>query len=238
MESSTEIADDFASAMQQLSAEAQRDLSSPRGGSLNLAHLIAQITFEFRGLNQRLQSLETKLAQRLDETLPGANPAEPFNLPQRFQQLENQVAGIHAKEGMNQRLFDSLHDELIKYRDNFLHESLQKPFIRDLIHLFDDLNVVASQLKVGKSDAKRNAIGQTRENLENSIHTLVEILHRLEVNEIEPRDEVDLSIHKVMSFEPTEIPEENGKIVMRLKRGFFWRDKLLRPEEVIAKRFS
>jgi molecular chaperone GrpE (heat shock protein) len=41
-----------------------------------------------------------------------------------------------------------------------------------------------------------------------------------------------------MSFEPADFPEEDGTIVMRVKRGFVWRGKLIRPEEVIAKRFG
>ena len=32
--------------------------------------------------------------------------------------------------------------------------------------------------------------------------------------------------------------EEDGQIVMRVKRGFVWRDQVLRPEEVVAKRFG
>ncbi len=48
--------------------------------------------------------------------------------------MDEQLAAIRSTESVNQRLFDSLHDELLKYRDNFLHESLQKPFIHDLVH--------------------------------------------------------------------------------------------------------
>jgi molecular chaperone GrpE (heat shock protein) len=174
--------------------------------------------------------------QRLEDIFPIAGSA---GLVDRFQRLDEQLDAIRSNEGMNQRLFDCLHEELIKYRDNFLHESLQKPFIRDLMTLFDDLNSIASQLKtVGKSEAKRTTVIQARDNLENAIHALVEILHRLEVTEIEAKDTVDLTIHRVVSFEPTEIAEEDGHIVMRLKRGFFWRDRVLRPEEVIAKRFN
>jgi molecular chaperone GrpE (heat shock protein) len=74
--------------------------------------------------------------------------------------------------------------------------------------------------------------------LENAIHSLVEILHRFEVKEIEAKERVDRSYHKILSYEPADLPEEDGRIVMRVKRGFVWRGKLLRPEEVIAKRFG
>jgi molecular chaperone GrpE (heat shock protein) len=141
---------------------------------------------------------------------------------------------------VNQRLFDSLHEELIKYRDNFLHESLQKPFIRDLLTLFDDLSGLLSQLQAAceANEGKRGPLGQWRDNLENAIHSLTEILNRMEVSEIEPKETVDRTFHRVLSYEPADFAEEDGRIIMRVKRGFLWRDQVLRPEEVVAKRFA
>ena len=140
---------------------------------------------------------------------------------------------------MNQKLFDSLHAELLKYRDNFLRESLQKPFIHDLVYLYDHLNSLCEQLRsAAQEKGKRGYVAQWRDNLENAIHSLVEILHRFEVVEIEPAERVDRSYHRVISYEPADFPEEDGCIVMRVKRGFFWRGKLIRPEEVIAKRYG
>ena len=92
------------------------------------------------------------------------------------------------------------------------------------------------------SDAEhRQPIGRTtqwRDNLENAVHALLEILHRFEVKEIEAMERVDLALHKVISYEPAEFAEDDGRILMRVKRGFVWRGKLIRPEEVIAKRFG
>jgi molecular chaperone GrpE (heat shock protein) len=242
MEDSIKMADEFASAMQQLSAEAQKSIPEVDVGSESQSDIPGQLALmaqEFRALNVRVQNVESKMMQRLEQITQTFPIDEGSSFVNRFSKLDEQLDAIRNNEGMNQRLFDCLHDELIKYRDNFLHESLQKPFIRDLMVLFDDLNSIATQLKtVSKSEAKRTTVAQARENLENAIHALVEILHRLEVNEIEAKDTVDLTIHRVVSFEPTEIAEEDGRIVMRLKRGFFWRDRVLRPEEVIAKRFN
>jgi molecular chaperone GrpE (heat shock protein) len=46
------------------------------------------------------------------------------------------------------------------------------------------------------------------------------------------------AVHRVVSFEPASYAEEDGQIVMRVRRGFTWCGKLIRPEEVIAKRFN
>jgi molecular chaperone GrpE (heat shock protein) len=60
----------------------------------------------------------------------------------------------------------------------------------------------------------------------------------MEVSEIESKETVDRALHRVVSYEPSEFAEEDGRIVMRIKRGFLWRDQVLRPEEVVAKRFG
>jgi molecular chaperone GrpE (heat shock protein) len=211
--------EDFSVAMQQLSAEAEKTLpASPL--------IVTDATPSSNGatLVESFQSLEKALTGRLEQFAG---------------EIDKQLALIRNTESVNQQLFDSLHAELLKYRDNFLHESLQKPFIHDLVYLYDHLNGLCEQLSTAAQEkGKRGHVSQWRDNLENAIHSLVGILHRFEVREIEPRERVDRACHRVVSFEPADFPEEDGTIVMRVKRGFVWRGKLIRPEEVIAKRFG
>jgi molecular chaperone GrpE (heat shock protein) len=227
---SIKMPDEFATAMQQFSAEAAKRSSPGSAGPLDAA--TPQALDELRGMVERLEKLESVLTDKIDKI-------NGVDLLGRFQKIDEQLAAIRSNGNMNQRVFDSLHDELIKYRDNFLHESLQKPFIHDLVHLFDDLSSLSEQLRTAsEEESGRGHVAQWRDNLENGIHSLVEILHRLEVKEIDVKEKVDRSFHKVVSFEPADFQEDDGRIVMRLKRGFFWRGKLIRPEEVIAKRFG
>ncbi len=221
------MADDFASTMRELSAEAVVR-ERPRASTTELAAMLR----EFDVLDARLQGMEAMMKGHLENIANNLAPARA-----EHQKIEEHLAAIRTSESVNQRLFDSLHEELLKYRDNFLHESLQKPFVRDLIVLFDDLSMLADQLSGAAADKKRDGLARWRDNLDNAIHALIEILHRLEVTELETKDFVDLAVHKVVSFEPSEFAEDDGRIVMRVKRGFVWRGKVLRPEEVIAKRF-
>ena len=230
------ITDEFASTMQQLSAEAEKALpESGRNGSMS-GEQFAQILQEFRMLNGRMNTFEKAVLGRLEKL----ESAEKSDFAEQFRTMDEHLGALRNTDTVNQRLFDSLHDELIKYRDNFLHESLQKPFIRDLVILFDDLSGLLSQLQtaVEANEGKRGALGHWRDNLENAIHSLTEILHRMEVSEIEPRETVDRALHRVISFEPADFAEEDGQIIMRVRRGFLWRDQVLRPEEVVAKRFG
>ncbi len=72
------------------------------------------------------------------------------DLAEQFRKMDEHMVALRNTESVNQRLFDSLHQELKKYRDNFLHESLQKPFIRDLLILFDDLSALSAQLQTAR----------------------------------------------------------------------------------------
>lgn len=238
---SVEATDEFATAMQQLSAEAEKSLPEngvdPNGRPAT-GDEVDQLMNEFHALNGRVQMLETTLLKRLDE-IASDSSAKPIDFAEKFGKIEQHLAAIRTTESVNQRLFDSLHEELLRYRDNFLHESLQKPFIRDLVVLFDDLSALSSQLSnAANVDSTHAPVAQWHDNLENALHSLMEILHRFDVIEIEPRETVDRSIHKVVSYEPADFEQEDGCIMMRVKRGFLWRGKLLRPEEVIAKRFG
>jgi molecular chaperone GrpE (heat shock protein) len=233
--------DEFAAVMKLLSAEAEKTprADAPEDGE-NASNKsgAAEILNVFHLLNDRMQRLETTLSDRIDQ-LANSIPQPSADLLQQFQKVDEQLSAIRSTESVNQRLFDSLHEELLKYRDNFLHESLQKPFIHDLVHLFDDLTSLSSQLQSAAEDeSKRGAVAQWRDNLENAVLSLLEILHRFEVKEIEAGENVDRALHKVISYEPADYAEEDGRIVMRVKRGFQWRGKLIRAEEVIAKRFG
>ncbi|HZE58858.1 MAG TPA: nucleotide exchange factor GrpE [Chthoniobacterales bacterium] len=230
------ITDEFASAMQQLSAEAEKTLPENAWDAEGNGAQFAQILDEFRALNGRMTSFEQTVLGRLEKL----EKTEQSDFAEQFRKMDENMAALRNTETVNQRLFDSLHNEMIKYRDNFLHESLQKPFIRDLVILFDDLSGLLSQFQtaIEANSGKRGPLGQWRDNLENAIHSLTEILHRMEVSEIEAKETVDRALHKVISFEPADFAEEDGQIVMRVKRGFLWRDQVLRPEEVVAKRFG
>jgi len=217
--------------MQQLSAEAKKLTVPPTQ--------LPRLTSNGPSLETRLQELEASISRKIDDAVNAVSRARTADVTIRFRQIEEHLAAIRNSETVNQKLFDSLHDELLKYRDNFVHESLQKPFIHDLIHLFDDLTSLAGQIAGSAQDQKKRPhVGQWRDNLDNAIHSLVEILHRFDVKEVESVEKIDRTAHKVVSYEPADYAEDDGRIVMRLKRGFMWRGNLIRPEEVIAKRYG
>lgn len=222
--------DDFASTMQELSAAATLAREQTRSNDF------ASLLHEFRAVSKSVQSLESALTRRVENIASIILPAHATEAATQFQKIEEDLEAIRASESVNHRLFDSLHEELLKYRDNFLYESLQKPFVRDLIGVYDDLTTLATQLKTASEGRKSERLTRWQDNLANAIHGLVEVFHRLEVTEVEPKEFVDLAMHRVVAYETTGRTEDNGRIVTRVKRGFIWRGNVLRPEEVIALR--
>ncbi len=216
---------DFAAAMQQLSSQAAL-AASPKAeaeAAADMSILIGAV----HSLGQRVESLEESLFRRFE------------NL--QFEKIEGQLADICASDRVNQKLFDVLHAELISYRDNFVRDTLLKPFIRDLLVLFDGLTAIVEQsAQIAAEGEKEQSVAEVQagENLKNMLHFLREILYRFEVTEIEPVEKVDRNLHRIIDFESAATAEEDGQIVRRLKRGFLWHDRVLRPEEVVAKRFK
>ena len=205
--------------MQELSADA----ASPRSSERVIAGITALLS-AFHSLGQRLESLEETAARNFEAM--------------QFQKIESHLAVIRETESVNQKLFDSLHQELAEYRDNFVRESLQKPVIRDLLILFDDLSAIENQLaEMASAKEARPADARAYDNLRNVRHFVMEVLQRLEVTPIEARPKVDRGLHRVIEVERTDSSEEEGQIVRRLRQGFLWRGKVLRPEEVVSKRF-
>lgn len=229
----TSLTDEFASTMQQLVAEAEKKVSlrESSAAGFDSGNDDGQLAERIAALERIMTGVAKKIsAPALSESTVVA----------QLQKMEEQMEMLSQTERVNQRLFNSLHQELKNYRDNFLRESLQKPFIRDLVMVFDDLSNLAAQMEnaVGASSKKANAVQQWSSNLHNAVQALLEVLHRMDVIPIEGKEFVDRALHRVVSFEPAEFAEDDGRIVLRLKRGFIWRDQVLRPEEVVAKRFG
>jgi molecular chaperone GrpE (heat shock protein) len=232
MDTELTLSDEFASTMQQLVAEAEKTVPFKKNGVIfEDSDSAVEMRAGFALLSARMASLERAIADGFDRRNAAEAP-QSAEMQTQLKKIDEHMTAIRSTESVNHRLFNSLHQELKGYRDNFMRDSLQKPVIRDLVVLFDDLSALSGQMQTG------GASGQWCANIENGLHSLTEILNRMDVTEIEPKERVDRAIHRVLTWEPADFEEEDGLITMRLKRGFMWRGQLLRAEEVVAKRYE
>ena len=152
---------------------------------------------------------------------------------------------LNSVESANSKLFDALHAELKGYKDNFLFDALQKPFIRDLVSLFDDLSAMHDQIvkRLADSDgrnADKEFLRTLAGNAENQVHHMIEVFLRMDVilSKTAAGAPVDKKAHRIVSFEPATSEDEDGLVARSMRPGFFWRERPIRAEEIVARRWK
>jgi molecular chaperone GrpE (heat shock protein) len=187
----------------------------------------------------------TAILQKIDKIAEDTTVAQA-SFPALVEGLQGLV---DQKSLMNERMFDALHEELKGYKDGFLLESVHKPIIRDLISLFDDLSTIHRQMQETVADAVRlpsevankllERLKTMDTNIEHNCEFIVEVLARLEVSLLPVGSgKLDKQSQRAVAVEIAENPDEDGDIVRAVKRGFFWKDRVLRAEEVIVKKWK
>ena len=175
-------------------------------------------------------------------------------ISESVQALPKAVADLKAllemKNGVSHSMFSALHEELKGYKDGFLLQSVYRPIIRDLVSLYDDLTEIHRQI----SEAIGEAAGQADEsavakkmiermrtlemNVEHNVEFILEVLARLEVTQFPVgTGKLDKCRQRAVAVETTDNLDDDTLVVRSVKRGFLWHERVLRPEEVVVKRY-
>ena len=172
-------------------------------------------------------TLQTDLLAEVNKSLSGLR-----------QLFEGQI----ARNANQNKMFDVIHREMKEYKENFLLEAIHKPIIQNLIGFYDNFKLIESQLNdiLNETEGIRSDdLSQFQKNLENMRFELEEILYRLDVTPYEERLEtLDQKLHKTLGTKPADNPEQDRKVAEIHKIGFYWRDKVFRPEEVTIFRYT
>jgi len=237
---------DFDLQMRSLAEEAQQcmDVDRPE------RRVEPALTEVLRPLIQHVESLgraiteNTMAIMRIEETVLAQSNIT--TLPRLITVLHED---LENRNGVNQKLFDALHDELRGYKDGFLLEVLHRPLIRDLITLYDDLSELHRRTKnflsgfkpgveTPESVAAHNQMTQLTTNLDHIVVSLLEVLARMDVQRVEPAvGKLDKLNQRVLNVEPAESPSEDMTVSASLKPGFLWRERTIRAEEVVVKKW-
>jgi molecular chaperone GrpE (heat shock protein) len=166
------------------------------------------------------------------------------------QELPKIVADLRAllemKNGVSHSMFSALHEELKGYKDSFLLQTVYRPIIRDLLSLFDDLTEIRRQIReaicdADETDATRALIERVRTtemNIDHNVEFVLEVLARLDVTQIPPgTGKLDKFRQRVIGVETTDQPDADTQVVRSVKCGFLWHERVLRPEEVVVKKY-
>lgn len=173
-----------------------------------------------------------------------------MNLPQVFTELRQTLDSLHdlfdkqiARNQNQTQMYDKLYAEMKDYKESFLLEVLHKPIIHNLIQLYDSFILVELQLDDLLNDNEENTVfdelSQYRRNLENFRFKLEEVLYRMDVTPYKDSLEtLDRQLHKTRRIISCDDPEQDQKIAEVHRTGFYWREKVFRPEEVTIFRYT
>lgn len=228
----------FADQMKNLAAEAEQQSED---GSVNksgpdLLQMLRPLVLGMEAL-ARATGESTSVLMKLE-----AAATAQQTLPQFMTSVQENMDDRHA---LNQELFNALHQELKGYKDDFLLEVMYKPIIRDVITLFDDLTQIHQQLNVLLKD--QEAAGETvhqslrnlRDNIDHKVEFVVELLARMGVTRLDPMTgKLDKAMQRAVAVEMAASEEEDSEVVGSLKPGFGWRERVIRPEEVVIKKWK
>lgn len=149
-------------------------------------------------------------------------------------EIKEVIQGRLEYDAVKEKAIDKLNDELKFYRDNFVFQSQKGMFI-DLMLLYDSLERILSFLASNEVFSKE----KLAEMLEMFKEEFLEVLYRKDIAPFDEHPEyLDFKLHKTIKTVTTDEETENNKVDKIVKRGFRWNDKILRPEEVIIKKYS
>lgn len=235
---------EFADQMKALADEAEKQVDdpNPRKAPIGFLQMLRPLVLGLEALSRATMENTMALA-RLE-----ASSNNHDVLPRVVSQIQEKFEG---KNEINQQLFDALHQELKGYKDGFILEVLQKPLVRDLITLYDDLAEIHRQMDSFLASMKADTTAgpalapfvvhakNTRTNLDHVMQFLVEIMARMEVILMEPSPgKLNKTTQRAVSVELADNESEDGDIARSVKPGFIWRERIVRAEEVIIKKWK
>lgn len=144
--------------------------------------------------------------------------------------FETKVKYDESKE----RLIESLHRELQIYREG-LHFRVLRPVFIDLITLYDDMGKLIDSMPKDSV----SIIDQALQNITIFQETVEEILHRNGVDMFTCQGDVFLSSRqRSLRAIPTSDAAQDKYIARRVRKGFEYEGKLLRPEIVETYKYT
>ena len=195
----------------------------------------------------RTTSEHALILGRLDRSATETNEAHK-ELPRVVAELRGV---IEQRNTVSRQMFDALHEELKSYKDGFLLDTVHRPMIRDLITLYDDLSHIHHQMRAPIESVHRAAqetacpaeVGSRLESislhLEHNLDFILEVLARLEVTRLPVgTGKLDKQTQRAVSVEAAEDPDEDLTVVRTLRRGFLWKERVVRAEEVVIKKYK
>lgn len=165
--------------------------------------------------------------------------------------LTETKTALEQRNVVNRAMFEALHTELKAYKDAFILEAVLRPVIRDLISLYDDVSEIHRQLALALStqEQRGNLAGSALilfetvaapvNQLEHNRDAIIEVLERLDVTMLPPgTGRLDKLTQRAVAVENAVSADQDNEVIKIVKRGFQWKDRIVRAEEVVVRKWK
>lgn len=197
-----------------------------------------------------LEQQKARSADDEDHAGPPASPAQGDSLAkhvaksddalaQIFQRLESLQRGFDTKikyDVTKEKQLDTLHAELQSHRED-LYFKIMRPLFMDLIDMYDDMHSLVRHGQAREDSTEVEA--RLQRSLASFLDTIIGILERYGVSVFSDEgDSVSPQRQRAIKLIDTQIAEQDRLIAERLRKGFSYGGKILRPELVATYRLT
>jgi molecular chaperone GrpE (heat shock protein) len=144
--------------------------------------------------------------------------------------VEDQLSLAKLSFGVLGKIFD----RLIQQEEESLVRA-QRPILLELVLLHDNLERAIEWARGSGELSVKDVVNR----LEILQIELLEVLSRKDVWPFEEHPtSLDPKLHRTVKTIPTAESNENNTVAQILRTGFFWGEKVLRPEEIAIKKYA
>ena len=181
--------------------------------------------------------------QAVAETPAAIASEEIEEVVERIDELHALLAEINDRGLAQDKVFNTLHNELQDYKNDFIYEHL-KPVLRPLLFLYDSMEQFDAEMETveGKMEPDEKCTGappaEVRENVRFFREQLIEALRICEAVPMQtPEGVYDPRLHKPITTVPVERGQE-GVVQRVIRGGWFLNGRVFRPAEVVVGKAS
>ena len=161
-------------------------------------------------------------------------PCSTNNDPLLLQKISASVADQTSLLKLNFAALGKLSDQVKQQTEETLAR-IHRPILLELVLFHDNLERAIEWARAS-GDLTVNDVVSRLEILQIE---LLEVLSRKDVRRFEEHPiSLDSRLHRTIKTQPTADPGENNKVAQIVRTGFFWGEKVLRPEEVVINKYS
>lgn len=172
------------------------------------------------------KELNKKMDKNTDDKKDAAENEQELTVEEAFEAMQNEIAALNDKYLREAAELENVKRRAIKERSELIKYA-GEGIIRDLLDIFDSLKLAVSQETPKEAKGFVDGVKGILQQFENTLAK-----HSVR-SEDSAGKQFDPNKHEAVAIIPTG-DKEPGTIIQEYKSLFFYKDKLLRPAQVVV----